>query len=103
MITYNFSTFRDSCTSFYFMARTFGEDLKWRVVYLYYDGYSRRKIAKLLYISKSVVDKVLQIYTQWGTIVNPWRKPPGRHKTLNRNEMMVICEVVNEKGCILLF
>lgn len=85
------------------MARTFSEDLKWRVVYLYYDGYSRRKIAKLLYISKSVVDKILQLYTQWGTIVNPWRKPPGRHKTLNRNEMMVIHEFVNEKGCIFAF
>ena len=103
MITHNFSTFRDSCTSFYFMACTFGEDLKWRVVYLYYDDYSRRKIAKLLYISKSVVDKILQIYTQWGTIVNPWRKPLGCHKMLNRNEMMVICEFVNKKECIFLF
>ena len=99
----DFSTFRDSCTSFYFMSRTFSEDLKWRVVYLYYNGYSRRKIAKLLYISKSVVDKVLQIYTQWGTIVNPWQKLPERHKMLNRNEMMVICEFVNKKRCILLF
>jgi len=85
------------------MARTFSEDLKWRIVYLYYDGYSRSRIAKILYTSKGVVNKVLQIYTQWGTIVNPWRKPPGRHKTLNRNEMMVICEFMNEKRCILPF
>ena len=74
------------------MARTFSEDLKWRVVYLCHDGYSRGEIAALLHISKGTVDKVLQIYAQWGTVVNPWKKPPGRHKTLNQDEMKVICE-----------
>jgi transposase len=74
------------------MAHTFSEDLKWRVVYLYHDGYSRGKIAALLHISKGTVDKVLRIYVQWGTVVNPWQKPPGRHKTLNQDEMKVICE-----------
>ncbi|CAB5379810.1 unnamed protein product [Rhizophagus irregularis] len=33
------------------------------------------------------VDNVLQIYVQWGTVVNPWQKPPERHKTLTQNEM----------------
>ena len=72
------------------MARAFSEDLKWRVVYLYYDGHKQKKIAKLLHISKCTVDKVLQIYVQWGTVVNPWQKLSGRHKTLTRNEMKVI-------------
>lgn len=72
------------------MARIFSEDLKWRVVYLYHDGHNREEIAKLLYISKSTVDRVLQVYVKWGTVTNPWQKPPGRHKTLNRNEMKVI-------------
>ena len=72
------------------MAYAFSKDLKWRIIYLYHDGYSRKKISKLLYISKGTVDKVLQIYVQWGTVVNPWRKLPGRHKTLNQNEMKVI-------------
>lgn len=76
------------------MACSFSEDLKWRVVYLYHDGHRRKKIAELLHISKATVDKVLQIYVQWGTVVNPWQKLPGRHKTLTRNEMKVI---VNEK------
>ena len=53
------------------MARAYGEDLKWRIVYLYHDGYSRKKIARLLHISKATVDKILQIYVQWGTVVNP--------------------------------
>ena len=71
------------------MTYAFSENLKWRVVYLYHDGYSRKKIARLLHISNSTVDKILQIYVQWGTVVNPWQKPPGRHKTLTQNEMKV--------------
>ncbi len=72
------------------MAYALSKDLKWRIVYLYYDGYSRKKISKLLYISKSTVDKVLQIYIQWGTVVNPWQKSPGRHKILTHSDMKVI-------------
>jgi transposase len=72
------------------MARTFSEDLKWRVIYLYHDGHSQEKIAELLHVSKRTVDRVLQIYIKWGTVINPWQKPSGRHKTLNRNEMKVI-------------
>ena len=77
---------------FFLMARSFSEDLKWRVVFLYHDGHKRKKIAELLHISKATVDKVLQIYVQWETVVNPWQKLPGRHKTLTRDEMKVICE-----------
>ncbi|CAB4496411.1 unnamed protein product [Rhizophagus irregularis] len=79
------------------MARSFSEDLKWRVVYLYHDGHRRKKIAELLHISKATVDKVLQIYVQWGTVVNPWQKLPGRHKTLTRNEMKILQELVKDK------
>ena len=77
------------------MAYALSEDLKWRIIYLYHDGYSRKNISKLLYISRSIIDKVLQTYVQWGTVVNPWRKPPGRHKTLNRDEMKVIYKYKN--------
>jgi transposase len=73
------------------MAHSFSEDLRWRVIYLYHDGHRRKKIAELLHISNSTVDKVLQIYVQWGTVINPWQKLSGRHKTLTRNEMKVIC------------
>ena len=71
------------------MVRAFSEDLKWRIVFLYHDGYSQENIAELLYISKSTVKKVLQIYIRWGTVVDPWRKPSGRHKTLTRDDMKV--------------
>jgi transposase len=72
------------------MTCTFSEGLKWRVVYLYHDGHSRENIAKLLHISKSTIDRVLQVYVKWGMVMNPWQKLPGRHKTLSRNEMKVL-------------
>ncbi|GES90178.1 homeodomain-like protein [Rhizophagus clarus] len=62
-----------------FIAHAFSEDLKWRIVYLYYD--------------------VLQIYVQWETVVNPWQKLPGYRKTLTRNEIKIIIlqELVKDK------
>ena len=71
------------------MAYTYSEDLKWRIVFLRHNGYNRKKIAELLCISIGLVNKVWQIYVRWETVVDPWRKPPGCHKTLNRNEMKV--------------
>jgi len=44
------------------MAKAFSTDLKWRIVYLYYDGFSTRQIAKTLYMSKYTVKKILRIY-----------------------------------------
>ncbi|PKB99043.1 hypothetical protein RhiirA5_505907 [Rhizophagus irregularis] len=79
------------------MARTFSEDLKWRIIYLHHDGYSRIKIGILLHISKRTVDNILQIYVQWRTVVNPWQKPPGRHKILIQNEMKILRELVKDK------
>jgi transposase len=70
-------------------AYTFSEDLKWRIVYLYFDGYSRKKISQVLYVSRSSVEKVLQIYLHWGTVINPWQKPRGRNKTLTCDDMKV--------------
>jgi len=71
------------------MVFAYSNDLKWRIIYLHYDDYSTLQIANLLYISKSFVNKVLRIYKKWGTVTNPWRQIPGRHKTFNRNDMNV--------------
>ena len=65
------------------------EDLKWRIVFLRNDGFSRKKIAQLLYISKGTVNKVLYIYAKWGSVVDPWKKLRGRRKIFNRQEMNV--------------
>jgi transposase len=71
------------------MAKTLAEDLKWRVIYLYSDGYSRKQIAKLLYIGKTLVNKIISIYAKWGCVVNPWRRPPGKKKVFSRSDMNV--------------
>ena len=69
------------------MAKTIAEDLKWRVILLYSDGYSRKQIAKLLYIGETLVNKVICIYAKWGCVVNPWRRLPGKKKVFNRSDM----------------
>ena len=71
------------------MAKTIAEDLKWRIILLYNDGYSKKHIAKLLYIGITLVKKVICIYAKWGCVVNPWRCVPGRKKVFSRNDMNV--------------
>lgn len=71
------------------MAKTLAEDLKWRIILLYNDGYSRKQIAKLLYIGETLVNKVINIYAKWGCVVNPWRRLPGKKKVFNRSDMNV--------------
>ena len=48
------------------MAKTLAEDLKWRIILLHNDGYSKRQIANLLYIGETLVKKVIHIYAKWG-------------------------------------
>jgi transposase len=71
------------------MPSAFSTDLKWRIVYLYYDGFPTKKIAQTLYMSKYSVKKVLRIYKKWGCVIDPWLKKTGRHKTFNDNDMKV--------------
>jgi len=65
------------------------EDLKWRIVFLRNDRFSRKKIAQLLYISKGTVNKVLYIYAKWGSVIDSWKKLRGRRKIFNNQEMNV--------------
>ena len=71
------------------MPSAYSEDLKWRIIYLQYDGYSEKEITKLLYVSQSSVKRVLRLYRKWGTVTNPWKQILGRPKTFNRNDMNV--------------
>ncbi|CAB4494727.1 unnamed protein product [Rhizophagus irregularis] len=80
----------------FLMAKTVAEDLKWRVILLYSDGYSRKQIAKLLYIGETLVNKVINTYTKWGCVVNPWRRLPGKKKVFNRSDINILCEIVHD-------
>ena len=71
------------------MAKAIAEDLKWRIILLYNDGYSKNHIAKLLYIGITLVKKVIHIYTKWECVVNPWHYVSGRKKVFSRNDMNV--------------
>ena len=71
------------------MAKTLAEDLKWHVILLYNDGYSKKQITKLLYIGKTLDNKVIHTYVKWGCVVNPWRRSPGRKKVFSGSDMNV--------------
>ena len=44
------------------MPKVYSEDLRWRVVYLYNDYFSITDIANTLYISKSSVIRIINLY-----------------------------------------
>jgi len=69
------------------MPLAFSTDLKWRIVYLYYDGYSKKQIVQILYMSKDTVKKVLKNYRKWGCVIDPWLKKAGHRKTFNGDDM----------------
>ena len=79
------------------MPKEFSEDLRWRVVYLYCDGLSITNIANTLYMSKSVVVKIINLYEKWACITNPFKGVPGRRKLFNREDMYILRNLVKDK------
>lgn len=59
------------------MPKEFSADLRWRVVYLYSDGLSIRDIANTLYMAKSVVFKIINLYEKWACVTNPFKGEEG--------------------------
>ncbi|CAB5377316.1 unnamed protein product [Rhizophagus irregularis] len=76
------------------MPPTYRSDLKWRIIYLKNDGYSKRRISEILYVSISLINKILRLYIKWGTVENLWRKIPGRRKTFDCNDMNILRGIV---------
>ncbi|RIB02918.1 hypothetical protein C2G38_2226504 [Gigaspora rosea] len=72
------------------MPLAYSNDLKERIVFLHFDGYDRKTIAELLYISKQLVNKVLRIYYKWGCVEHPFKRQRGRKKILSREDMQLI-------------
>ena len=46
------------------MGRTISEDLRWRVVYLFYDNYEVQEIVELLKLSIATVRRIITYYQQ---------------------------------------
>jgi len=46
------------------MGIAISEDLRWRVIYLFYDSYGIQEIAELLRLSTATVKRILACYRQ---------------------------------------
>lgn len=79
------------------MPKELSEDLRWRVVYLYSDGLSITDIANTLYISKSVIIKIINLYKKWACVINPFKGIPGRRKLFSRVDMHILQSLVKDK------
>lgn len=71
------------------MVKKLSEDLKWRIIYCYEEGFKPKEIAERLYISKTAVTKVCKIFDKWGCIDNPFAGRPGKRKIFTSREMQV--------------
>ena len=65
------------------------EDLRWRVVYLYYDGFTLQEISELLRISAPTVTRIMKCFQQWSCVINLLKGQSGRRKIFNRSDMKV--------------
>jgi len=79
------------------MPRELSEDLRWRVVYLYTDDFSIVDIAKTLYMSKSSVTRIINIYKKWACVTNPFKGIFGRRKLFSRSDMYILQSLVKDK------
>lgn len=79
------------------MPREYSEDLRRRVVYLYTDGLSIIDIANTLYISKSSVARIINIYEKWACVTNPFKGIPGRRKLFSRGDMYILQSLIRDK------
>jgi transposase len=65
------------------------EDLRWRVVYLHYDGFTLREVSELLKISAPTVTRIIKCFQQWRCVVNPLKGQVGRRKIFHGSDMKV--------------
>ena len=79
------------------MPKEFSEDLRWRAVYLYSNRLSITDIANTLYMSKSSVIRIINLYEKWMCVVNPFKGIPGRRKLFSRGDMYILQSLIKDK------
>lgn len=79
------------------MVKKLSEDLKWRIIYCYEEGFKSKEIAERLYISKSAVVKVCKIFDKWGCVDDPFTGRSGKRKIFTSRDMQVINVSFKEK------
>ena len=65
------------------------EDLKWRIIYCYEEGYKSKEIAKRLYVSKTTVTNICKIFDKWGCVNDPFTGKSGKRKIFTSEDMQV--------------
>ena len=76
------------------MGTAISEDLRWRIVYLFYDSHGIQEIAELLRLSTATVKRVIACYQQWKCVINPLKEPTERRKIFNGTRMKVSSFIV---------
>ena len=71
------------------MVKKLSEDLKWRIIYCYEEGFKPKEIAKRLYVSKTAVTKVCKIFNKWGCIDDLFIGRSGKGKIFTSRDMQV--------------
>lgn len=71
------------------MVKRLSEDLKWRIIYCYEEGFKSKEIAKRLYVSKATVTKICKIFDKWGCVNNPFTGKSGKRKIFTSEDMQV--------------
>jgi transposase len=69
------------------MGKKLSEDLKWRIIYCYQEGFRTKEIAKRLYVSKTTVIKVCKIFEKWGCVSDPFIGKSGKRKIFTPEDM----------------
>jgi transposase len=77
--------------------------LKWRIVYLYNEGFSRKKISRYLYIGMTTVGNVLRIFNKWGCVESPLKGQRGRRKRFSVQNMEVLALLLCRNGKIYVY
>ncbi|CAB4483505.1 unnamed protein product [Rhizophagus irregularis] len=78
------------------MPKQYSKDFKWRVVYLWNDGYSLEQISKVLYISRRTIYRILNYYILWKDVKNPIQKLKGQKKIFNNSDLKILIGIVKE-------
>jgi transposase len=71
------------------MAKAFSEDLKWRIIYLWLEGFSSKYISRLFYIGEKTIYRVVNNYKFWNNVEDLKEKELGRKKIFNNSDMKV--------------
>ncbi|KAM7425823.1 hypothetical protein ABFA07_022797 [Porites harrisoni] len=76
------------------MVASYSLNLRWRVVYLLVQGFTVERVARLLYVVKTFVKKIRNLYQNTKTV--HYQSRPGRVRKLEAQDMLFIRRVIQQ-------